>query len=402
MTNVELQLKNSEFSTNDDSPMPAPSNRQMRSNLSVCCILTWPLICSITVLFFSTAQDHEVKKILSIRALMSDITQQDLKINETYQKLQENLWEMSDDARRHSNELKHLKEGSRSKFIRLKGIPEEPNEKTDEKIAELLQYLGFMISEQDIEKANRVGSKDKQPNPNQPRVIIAELTNYKLKINVLREAATKLRHTPYSILDDETFVMVESDDVNEIPRQLECGIIQSVSDPVTWKKAGRMFGFWGRDADPEVSEENHEKIWVMEHFYRNTLIGQYDSLVDFLKDKTANNYTVPYNWAGTGHTIYKNAVYFNKFNTSVISKYDFSERRVVMERSLPNAGFGNMAPYQWAGSTDFDISFDECGLWIIYATLQNSLDIGKKKYFPRVNVTVLFPDADYPLAVFKR
>ena len=47
---------------------------------------------------------------------------------------------MSDDARSHSNQLKTLKETSRSKFIRLKGIPEDKGEKTDEKITELLQY----------------------------------------------------------------------------------------------------------------------------------------------------------------------------------------------------------------------------------------------------------------------
>ena len=34
-----------------------------------------------------------------------------------------------------------------------------------------------------------------------------------------------------------------------------------------------------------------------------------------------------------------------------------------------------MAPYQWAGSTDIDFAADEMGLWAIYATLQNSLDI---------------------------
>ena len=50
---------------------------------------------------------------------------------------------------------------------------------------------------------------------------------------------------------------------------------------------------------------------------------------------------------------------------------------MITEIDLPDAAFGNMAPYQWAGSTDFDISYDECGLWVIYATLQNSLDIGK-------------------------
>ena len=58
------------------------------------------------------------------------------------------------------------------------------------------------------------------------------------------------------------------------------------------------------------------------------------------------------------------------------------EAKVITEIDLPDAAFGNMAPYQWAGSTDFDISYDECGLWVIYATLQNSLDIGPDKTPP--------------------
>ena len=123
---------------------------------------------------------------------------------------------------------------------------------------------------------------------------------------VLREAASKLRHTPYSILDDETFVMVESDDVFEIPRQLKCGVIQSIAEPVTWKKAGRMFGFWSKDLGGERKDDH--SIWIMEHFYRNTLIQEYKGLVDFLKGISTANYTVPYNWAGTGHAVYNNAV----------------------------------------------------------------------------------------------
>ena len=73
---------------------------------------------------------------------------------------------------------------------------------------------------------------------------------------------------------------------------------------------------------------------------------------------------MPYNWAGTGHQIYDGSVYFNKFNTSVIIRYGLEERKIVVERSLPEAGFGNMAPYQWAGSTDIDFAADETGLWV--------------------------------------
>ena len=46
---------------------------------------------------------------------------------------------------------------------------------------------------------------------------------------------------------------------------------------------------------------------------------------------------------------------------------------ILMGRSsLLNSAvkFENMAPYQWAGSTDIDFAADEIGLWIL-----NSLDI---------------------------
>ena len=55
---------------------------------------------------------------------------------------------------------------------------------------------------------------------------------------------------------------------------------------------------------------------------------------------------------------------------------------------MPDAAFGNMAPYQWAGSTDFDMAYDETGLWIIYATLQNSLDIVISKLDEKVTEVV--------------
>merc|ERR1712227_1094788 len=61
----------------------------------------------------------------------------------------------------------------------------------------------------------------------------------------------------------------------------------------------------------------------------------------------------------------------------------FKIERYLLKKSLPEAGFGNMAPYQWAGSTDIDFAADEVGLWVIYATLQNSLDVVISRIDPK-------------------
>ena len=107
-------------------------------------VAIWPLVCSIIILHFSNLQDETAKELLGIKAYIVDVAKTSSKINASFSSMQQQLFDIEDDARRHSNELKHLKEISRSRFIRLKGIPEENNEQTEEKIAELLQYLGFM------------------------------------------------------------------------------------------------------------------------------------------------------------------------------------------------------------------------------------------------------------------
>lgn len=133
-----------------------------------------------------------------------------------------------------------------------------------------------------------------------------------MKQSILREAAQKLRHTPYSVLDDETFIVMDDEQIDDIPAKIgttTCGKIAmgefkkvfqkiqknlnnskkklKVGDPVTWKKSGRMFGYWGRDA----ARANQTSLFIMEHFYRNTQIVEYARMVDFIKDKPSNNYT---------------------------------------------------------------------------------------------------------------
>ena len=75
------------------------------------------------------------------------------------------------------------------------GIPEDPDEDTVEKIIELLEYLGYQVEADEIERANRVG--EKSADKTTPRAIVVELVSFKLKQSILKEAAQKLRHTPY-------------------------------------------------------------------------------------------------------------------------------------------------------------------------------------------------------------
>jgi len=345
---------------------------KISSLLAVSVFLLWPLLFSSSTLFFSERQQTQLKQLGRARASIWRLDKDAAAIQGTFGGIRQRHETLKLGLHNTTSQIREMKELSRSKFIRLKGIPEEADEDTSEKILELLEYLGYQVEADEVERANRVGEKSQDKT--QPRAIVVELVSFKLKQSILREAAQKLRHTPYSVLDDETFIVMDDEQIDDIPAKIgeaTCGKIAMVGDPVTWKKSGRMFGYWGRDA----ARANQTNLFIMEHFYRNTQIVEYARMVDFIKDKPSNNYTVPYNWAGTGHVIYDGSVYYNKFNTSVVIRYSLDDRRILAERELPEAGFGNMAPYQWAGSTDIDFAADEVGLWAIYATLQNSLDI---------------------------
>jgi len=72
-------------------------------------------------------------------------------------------------------------------------------------------------------------------------------------------------------------------------------------------------------------------------------------------------------------------------------KFDLETEEYLYEQ-LPNALFGNQAPYQPSAFTDFDFAIDEEGLWIIYSTVENTLDMVISK---------LDPNTLYVLATYK-
>ena len=58
---------------------------------------------------------------------------------------------------------------------------------------------------------------------------------------------TNVQDYIFSVLDDETFIVMDDEQIDDIPTlNCNCGKLTMVGDPVTWKKSGRMFGFWGK------------------------------------------------------------------------------------------------------------------------------------------------------------
>ena len=62
---------------------------------------------------------------------------------------------------------------------------------------------------------------------------------------MLHRILGKVAKIIFSVLDDETFVVMDEEQIFDIPDMgSHCGKLSLVGDPVTWKKSGRMFGYW--------------------------------------------------------------------------------------------------------------------------------------------------------------
>lgn len=92
--------------------------------------------------------------------------------------------------------MRELTISSRSRFIRVKGMPEEEGEDIEDKLLDLFKYIGMDLTRGDVERANRVGKI--KPNSTYARLVNVELHSHAVKIEVLRRGI-KLRNTQMSI-----------------------------------------------------------------------------------------------------------------------------------------------------------------------------------------------------------
>jgi len=261
---------------------------------------------------------------------------------------------------------------SRSRIIRIKGIPEDesPEHTLEEMILELFDFMGVMTDIKDIERANRVGKRKENGVP--PRIVNVELHSHRLKLLILQKSP-KLRNSNAAVQDDLTNVQMPPSVIKPIHHHddhpASCGLLDFVGAPEDYVHQRKQFGAWFMD--PASKED---KIWVMENFFKTKKFAEYNSISDLLANRQARTIKLKDAWGGTGHVVYNNSLYYNKYNSSMLIKYNLETGEALYE-NLPKAGYGNQTPYQLSAFTDIDFAIDEEGLWVIYSTFENTMDI---------------------------
>lgn len=242
----------------------------------------------------------------------------------------------------------------------------------EEKIHDLAKYIGLHdLTVKDIERASRVGKPILiKKHGTSSRLIVAELSSLKWKTLFIEQASKELRNSGYYVIDylstmdgmsgvdrpEESIFNKEMQDEHlEMHHNSKCGYIKEIKEPVVVTKGGKTFGAWMQDP---VSEG--ERIWLIENFSKNYFLEEYATMKDLQNKRLRRKIKLPIYYGGTGHAIYNNSLYFNKFNTSSLVKFDLNTLKIDREVEI-QAVYGNQASYSWNGHTDFDLNWGWLG-----------------------------------------
>lgn len=82
--------------------------------------------------------------------------------------------------------------------------------------------------------------------------------------------------------------------------------------PVSW-------GAWMRESAADAGDDR--RVWVMKHFSGGVLL-QYDSWDDWTADRVASVHELARPFFGTGHVVYRAAVYYHHAGTDQVVRSD--------------------------------------------------------------------------------
>lgn len=135
-------------------------------------------------------------------------------------------------------------------------------------------------------------------------------------------------------------------------------------------------GAWMTDAI-DVSEFHYLNTWALPGYNGTELLYFKLFYNSFLKTDpwsflSQTPITLPYQFEGTGHTIYNHTLYYIATEARVV-KYDLtSVTPEYISKTVPDAVSNNGgAEYTWGFRSDLDLAVDEYGLWVTYGTKYN-------------------------------
>ncbi|MBN3315162.1 OLFM4 protein, partial [Atractosteus spatula] len=169
------------------------------------------------------------------------------------------------------------------------------------------------------------------------------------------------------------------------PGNCPFGQLRNVSGPssyiVTQYGTSYTYGAWGKDPKPAPGKEDWYWLVVLtsSNAYGN-YIRTYSSHLTLIAAQSVSDVTVTSSnpttnsMMGPGSVMYDNAYYYNCYNSPSVCRFDMTTKAIT-SMSLPGAGYNNKFPYCHLTScysfTDIDLSTDESGLWVVYASEAN-------------------------------
>merc|ERR1712157_707528 len=102
---------------------------------------------------------------------------------------------------------------------------------------------------------------------------------------------------------------------------MQCGYVKSIGLPEPIAKTRKIFGAIMQDPVGLT-----DSVWLIENFQKNWFVEEYASIKDLQSKRLRRKIKLPYYFGGTGHAVYNNSLYFNKFNSTIIVRYDLSKQ----------------------------------------------------------------------------
>ncbi|XP_077390349.1 myocilin [Festucalex cinctus] len=163
-------------------------------------------------------------------------------------------------------------------------------------------------------------------------------------------------------------------EVTEVPAPEEytgCGVLVSVSEPVTHRKADSIagkYGVWMQDPEA-VAPYGSDMVWRIDTVGSDVrqMFG-YEDMEQLSKGFPTKVVLLPEPIEGTGAVLYRGSLYYQRRRSRTLIRFDLASESVAARRDLPHAGFHGQFPYSWGGYTDIDLAVDERGLWAVYST----------------------------------